>query len=457
MYKLIYKIGFLGYLLLLVLSILYYKERTIFADTAYHLFEILKDRDFAYFENYRYGAFITQLFPVVASRFSLHLNTILLLHSASFILYYTFCYFLCGVVFKQYRLALVLLLFNILFVSDTFFWAISELPLGVAFMLVAFSYLSRREKDGNKFLFILTAFILVFVIIAFFHPLMEVPFIFMLAFLFLDNTGLNRKTTIACLFLFIGVYVLKALFFVGSLEKGSMGSMRNLLTMFPNYLGGHANKRFVQDSLGEYYWIPALFLTIAIVYLKDKNWRKLFFVCCGALGYLIFVNITYSGKDVPRFYVENLYLPLGIALAFPFVYDVLSLTKIPVAVSLILLIIVTSALRITNTSKQYTARLNWERSFLDSHSHQKLMLASRHVPQDTLILSWSSAYEFWLLSTLERKQTASLVIHDNVSSVEWAAGYKDAFVPEWGMYKYKDLPPEYFKFTDAQSTYSVIK
>ncbi|MEZ5033101.1 MAG: hypothetical protein R2787_17065 [Saprospiraceae bacterium] len=41
------------------------------------------------------------------------------------------------------------------------------------------------------------------------------------------------------------------------------------------------------------------------------------------------------------------------------------------------------------------------RQFLQDHPGQKLIVDDRLLPADTLLMTWASPYEFWLLSTLE--------------------------------------------------------
>lgn len=61
-YKRLYTIGFVGYFLLFLLAVLFYKERIVFADTALHAFELVNG-DF-FIQNMRFGAAATQLYTL---------------------------------------------------------------------------------------------------------------------------------------------------------------------------------------------------------------------------------------------------------------------------------------------------------------------------------------------------------------------------------------------------------
>jgi hypothetical protein len=170
------------------------------------------------------------------------------------------------------------------------------------------------------------------------------------------------------------------------------------------------------------------------------------------------INVSYPDAATPNFYIENLYLPIGIFIALPLVYDVMVLIRSErLSIIMIALIIVTGCMRMYTTHVPYTARLNWERAFLSKNSDKKLLVNAKVVPMDTLIISWGTPYEFWLLSTMENKKTASIIISDNPDELSWALRDKDKFLTTWGSFSYDNLPHRYFKFSDTATTYTLIK
>ena len=192
MFKIIYRIGFIGYLFLFILSAVFYKERTVFTDIAYHLFYLLKDGTFA-IQNFRYGAAFTQIFPLAASWLSLPLSTVMFFYSVGFTIFYFTCYVVAGSVFKNHKLALILLLFNFLFVTDTFYWIQSELPQGIAFSILFFSFLSTRQESVNAIPLAMIFFAIVTIV--FFPPATIIGILFHLLIL-LFYLGYNDRTKI---------------------------------------------------------------------------------------------------------------------------------------------------------------------------------------------------------------------------------------------------------------------
>lgn len=78
----------LGFLIaLLIGSIIFWKERMLFSDAAFISFRIINYGTLQ-IQVDRYGAFITQLFPYLASKAHLPLASVLLWYSISFNLFY---------------------------------------------------------------------------------------------------------------------------------------------------------------------------------------------------------------------------------------------------------------------------------------------------------------------------------------------------------------------------------
>ena len=124
MYRKVYFIGFVAYMFLLVLSLLFYKERCVFLDASYLIFQLVRRGGFC-IELYRFGDAFGQALPVLGYKLGLSLDGITRCYSAGFILYYLACYFVCGSVLKQYRFAIAILVINLLFAADTFYWPVS--------------------------------------------------------------------------------------------------------------------------------------------------------------------------------------------------------------------------------------------------------------------------------------------------------------------------------------------
>lgn len=455
MHKTLYKTGFIAYALLLIMATWFYKERTVFMDAAYHLFHILMSNDFTIQHN-RFGAVVTQIFPVIGSKLGLSLKSILLLYSTGTMFYYFLCYFICGTVLKQYSYALVVLLFSILFATETFYWPYSELQQGCTMLLVMFALLNTSIHPAIKYGVMLTLTIT----LTFIHPLIIFPASFLFIYLLLSGRGnISNKALLICFALFIITYVLKTVFFKPPYEaNATAGINKTMLTLIPDYFNLYSVKKFVKDCFGKFIWIPVFIVAAMVYYIVKRKWALLSLYAAFVFGLISIINIAYHYEGVPSFYIENLYLPVSIFLAMPVVFEMADdLPRKNLGIALLVVIIVTGSIRIYNQRTFFKSRVDWLRGYYLENTGKKLVVDQSHAPMVTLIFSWGSSYEFWLLSTLEQNKTESIIISDNIGALIPLPGKTTSFITAFGGYPYDMFPLKYFKFTDTVSEYQVIK
>jgi hypothetical protein len=442
--------------MLLCLSIAFYKERLLFLDHAYYLFQMIAREGFAIF-HYRFISVFNEVLPFLAIKLSMPLQEVMLAYSMNIILFHLLCYIICGLL-RDYLAAIGLLLFSILFATHTFYFAISEMIQATALLFPFIALMRRYATTGSRYL---PAVLLLFIpIIAFAHPLMVFPVGFMLAFFWLDkDTPVSTPTALWIGGAYVAVLLFKTTFFKEPYESNAFGNLRNFKTLFPDYFTLYSNKTFLINCFTQYYWIPVSIVIIAATYVRTRQWLKLGLFAAAFLGYLGLINISYPGRDVQGFYIENLYTPLAFFLALPLAYDALPLLlqrRRVFAWSLLGLITVSGVVRIYAAHEPYTARVDWMRRYLDRHEGLKIMANEKHAPMDTLLMSWATPYEFWLISTEERNRTASIIFSDNIQQVGWGSSLTYDFVTHWGAYSYDSLDKRYFKFADSFVSYTVL-
>lgn len=456
LYKKLYHTGILAFSVLLVLSVLFYKERSILLDNSFFLFEMLR-LDEATVQRNRFIAGIPQMLPLLASRLSLSLKWVLVAYSASYVLYQFACYLVTGSLLKNYRLALSLLFVNTLLITHVFFWNLSELLLGIGLIFPLLALIAESEQKKPLVLLRLLQATGIF-LIAFSHPLIVFPFLFIIVFFWLSkNSGISKKELAITCMIFLLLYSFKTLFLTDAYESESIDTAKNIKTLFTDIFTVYSNNHFLENWLHIYYWLPVTLLLTSVVYIKNKLWWKLSLLLIGFTGYTLLVNFSYPTYKTHEFYMENMYMVLGVIMVLPLVFDVFPMMNKKLVIAICLLIVCSSFYRINKTHHFYENRLSWYRGYLDKNGDEKLIVSYNGKPEGTILLPWSSPYEFWLLSTLERGRSASIIIHENIDEIGWAYDNYRAFVGRWGVYPYKDLNPDYFIFTDTQRHYSVYK
>lgn len=312
MYKRLYFFGIGAYIIMLILSILFYKERIIILDTAFALFHIVRKASFSLYAS-RCGALLTQILPVLVVKTGASLNIATLSYSVGFTFFYFVCYLLCGFGFKRYDLGLVLLLFHILFVTDTFYYIPSELPQGVNFFVVGLAMIPVTRKK-NALLY-RAVFFLFFFFSAFFHPLISFVILYTTLFFYFHKDALfDKKALISIAVIYLLGLLVNNLFFRIDYDRHAMSGVKNFVALFPNYINLYSNKVFLHDCLTKYYWLPICPILITNYYFYRKEWQKLLLFLCSFLGYLLLVNVSYYSIATPPFVYGESILTIGCSI-----------------------------------------------------------------------------------------------------------------------------------------------
>lgn len=438
-----------------MLALVFYKERTIFVDIAYHNFQYLTEGGFA-IQNNRFGSAFTQIYPITAQYFGLSLAQILKVYSAGFILYYYSAFTIATRLFKQWRIGLIIMLFSVFMVCDTFFWIQSEFPQGIVFSLLYVAFLLFEEKIAAPWQWHILVHAFFIVTIVFFHPLLVIPFSFYLIYLlFIGRLPLRRSKQIGMSYLLL--YVFKSTVLKTSYDNGAMGGLKNFVTQFPDYFSLQSNSDFFSWLFTDYYMLLISIIALTIYYVINRRFFRLALVMGYFFAYLLLINVSYAdGSD--QFYIENLYLPLSLFLLFPISFELIDHYSYRMTLCIILCIISLRLVHIGMSHKPYTARLDWMRSFLEREDiRDKIILSEEDIPIETLFLTWGSSYEFWLLSTIEYGSTRSIIIDKEPEKYGWTKAFNDQLIMKWNSVAYKDLPPKYFIMNDNISSYKIIE
>lgn len=450
--------GLASYISLLVLAILLFKERTLWGDIPYHVFHILREDTFA-IQNNRFGAILTQWVPLVLARMELSVSSILIAYSSIFILVYGCVYVICSTVFNDKKTALVMFFYSFLITTHTFFWMQSEYPQGISIMLLYTAYLRWSMNKEHIRWYEWPIFIISNTIIAYFHPLIFLPFLFISLFLQLSNEKKigYRKLWVSTGF-FILIFILKnTLFKYDSQYESNISSQLNrFVHFFPNYFDLEYHTYFLKYCISNYYFL-LIFLALAIIhYLQYRNYLKLGLMLCFFGGNLLLVNVVFNQADFVSYYMENMYLPLVLYVGFPIAYDVLPNYNTKLVNALCIVIVTLMIGRVYTVSNSYHRKIEWQEAFMEKTSDdrtQKLIVDMKDTPHRLIKGSeWSSSYEYWLISILKDiNKPRSIVVQKNTDKwIKLESSYNHHFITEWGFFDYSRFKnPYYFQFSDT--------
>lgn len=433
-----------------IMAVLFYQERMIFSDMAFQSFHIIRTGDLQV-QSGRFGAVGTQFFPWVAQGIGLSLKGVLLSYSIGHVLYYFFLFLFTHLVLKQWRWALAIALTAVLMTTHTFYW-LSEAPQGLAFLLVLMAWTDSKNSLREIKIWQWPLWIAGVVTAFYFHPMVMYAMVFCSGFMVLTTTKRQKKWVWAAGILWLLLtFILKyKILKLDWYDAMSLSRAEAFGKLWPNWLNIKSNRDFWQWCLRDYYLIPVLYAVNLFNLLRLKKWLPALWCLLFMPAYILLVNIPFYEGD-RQFYLENLYLPLGIFAVLPWLFHLFP-DGLPgfsgrkwVYPTLILM----ALLRVTHiymAHEPWTARLNWEKALLREHPEPKFLVKEQDLPVDLLQFTWGLPYESLLLTSLPSPDSSRTVFQyrEMTPQLDSLSQRADLFLGTFKNYKQEELPERYF-------------
>ena len=464
-YRLIYHIGLSLVGLLFVGSLVFYRERMLFVDPAFITFEILQ-QDWFVFSEHRYGAFITQMFPLIGDWLGLSLKTILVSYSMSFYLFFIAIITVCGSLLKQYKLAIVFCCYLTFLVSDVYFWPNNEVHQAIGWIIGFFSLFSWSwERDWKVPFWVHPLLVALLGLATISHLLIIVPMGFLWVYLVLDKWQLDRKEIIPLV-----VYTFLILGFVGFrywlskeswYDGGKLDAVQSAtVTTFLDAFG-NAHSQSIFHLLLKRYWVATAICLIGLGNLIYK--KKVFKFGLTLLSLLIYyglVTMTHSeGISANNlFYFESQWMCMSIIMVVPFLFEVVSLTG-----RKRVLLVVSIAVFMMQLPKMYrgytkfTTRLNHLEkgvTLAAQNGIAKGYLTDSKDLEEKYLMTWGLPVESLLLSSLEQEvPTTTLKVFKSHTQITSA---RDSIYTAFDCIPISTLDTDYFDI-GSQSSYQSVE
>jgi hypothetical protein len=412
------------FVLLFLGSLVYAHERVLFSDASYILFRIINSGGLQ-IQEHRYGSFITQGVPLIAAKFHLPISTIVVLYSVSFHLFYLAVICLLLYVFRQKELAVLMSLYFLLFVSDTYFWMNNEVHQGIAWMFLFFGVLLYMGEKRTAPWIVYPVFASLAFLSLYTHPLVVFPAAFLWLFL-LSRRQLpySRKQIWMLTSLFIILALSKILVSTGAsshydvhkLNWLTHPSLRNISEAF----GSSLAKEILVRTIRFYWLVPLLFVAGLYAIARQKLYGQLWLTL--GFSFVYFLAICFTYRDFTPFYMESELMPATIILTAPFVYSVFSSLKHVAQVVCLGLVFVIRITAIYQSSGKWTERKEWLYATLNTMRNQRINKGLIEENQDNsqkLIMNWGTPTESIIASALygEKPQRTFVIDkRENLSS-----------------------------------------
>ena len=459
------KVALAAMVVLFVGAIVFYKERVSFADTSFYFFTVINSKGFCIQHN-RFGAFITQLLPLLGLKLHLSLKTLLFSYAISFNMFFLIVACLLVYRYKQYRLAILMSLYYFLFVSASFFWVNDEIHVAIAFMFLFFGVmLHLGNRKVNIFMFLVPFLLLCFLAIST-HFIAIIPMFFLWVYFILEkkNWPFSKNSTIGLSCTIILVIIIKSICTpMLPYDKEHFHGLTHIsLSDIINVFRTPVVQMFLQRCIVNY-WCGAIVFVLGIASLLRKGEKLLAaWTIIACLGYLILMGITYANLDnnVFLFHIETEWTSLAIIVSTPFVFSFLPGLKTSIAGCLLTGIFVVRIVYILSFLSPFTLRNEMKEQILSQMRKKgitKLALYNDPHLMSVAILDWALPFESILLSSTDadKPQLTFLFVNpDDKQTIEELNNPKD-FYHAWMMFPYKDLNKQYFNI-DTTKPYQIM-
>lgn len=387
-------------------GIVFYKERLLFADSAFIVFSIIKHQGLV-IQEHRYGSFITQAVPWACVKLHLPIKVILKAYAFSF----GFFFLAAGsIVYKcrQYALVIIMALYYYLLVSDTWFWTNNEIHQAVAWMFIFYAVVLRMGELKVKLYLLLPVFILLAFITIYTHFIVLIPFAFLWGFLWIRQEDWPFSRGVSIL-LTASVFLIVASKFL-TVQSNSYDDKHlfNVLHLSPLKLLQAFNaggvRKFVMRCLTGYWLVFFIFPAgLRAAYRSNKKWLAAW--CMAAfIGYVGIMGITYPQGDILKFHIESEWQSMAVIISAAFVYYFLPTVDPKKAMLLLSVIFTIRVCYIAAARDKFAWRTAFTKDVLAQMRKKgitKLALPNDNELREKYILSWSVPEESMLMSAME--------------------------------------------------------
>lgn len=292
------------WLFLLVLSVLFYQERT-FADTSYFLFKVINE-GFFHIQHNRLVLAISQIGAVSSLYLGLSLNKLLIIHSlfnAAF--FYGITAWLLHVI-KNKQAAW---LFTLLMVSNhwAYFSPYLEVFYGAGFVVLFFAAFANTAHFNKSYLIYYPLLWL---------ALMAHPSLFLivgahLVFLFIADGKLT--TQFKSVGLFVGAAVIVKVLSFSAYEVGRLKTVSETTINW-----GRAFSDLAQNYSSHYLSVTLLLISIPLLFFISNKWKLAAYVLLSYLALVGIVLLNLKNGDY-KWYNEVMLLPFILAIILPII------------------------------------------------------------------------------------------------------------------------------------------
>lgn len=419
-----------------VASLLLYRERVLYVDSAYYAFNMINEGHPAA-EHNRYAMYIYQFIPWIMLKLHAPIPAILKVFSLCHILVHALVFALL-LRTRQYGLAALLAIMQVLSYRECFFLAVNETALAISASLMLAGLLNYYQ--GSRLTLMQALWYLLCVLVGMFsHPMAMVLMPFVMVYHFIRYRPDTKSKPAILIIGFILVFLVKKLTsHASSYEADLYAQLRNSFEII-SHLGDvySFNFFFGEFKINAYffniYFIPLSLAIFAIWRLRQIGQpRLLIFYILSLLGSWLLIVILFNRGDGNMFMEKN-FTPWVMIALYPWIhllkYESGKMPAMPVVVYV--LIIGYSISGIYRVAPMYRKRQQLMQQLITEKNPArapKLLMQDSAVDHEKWLAIWALPYETLLLGKVLEVPNVTARIYRNEESVNKELGRPDIFL-----------------------------
>jgi hypothetical protein len=454
--------GHACFMILLLLSVFYYKERIAFFDNVFYLFKIVNFGKIN-IEAGRYGAFLSQLPLLAGLKLHLSLKNLMLIYSISFILIYYLVYIICVHPLNNLAAGLSIVFIMLLCIKQSFYHPTQESHQGLVYSALLFAVIQYPFRPNIFYVKYLIGGLII-ALCFYTHPITFFVLLFILGYHIVWSSNWKEYGIYFLAFLMVALSLIKLYHTKSSSYEGnfisSMVGSGSPITDFFNF----CSVRFFAKRIPSlYFWLLVLTFILFIYLILRKEYRKTAYLMVSSAGFLLIILLTYSKGD-SNVMMERGFLPLCLFISIPFFNELLVINKknLLLVFSIFVIIVLAGVRRLNNEGKLFQSRIAYLDQLIEkTNDYQggKFLLKRSEEISSNIIIPWNFPFTIMVLSAMKGKDhTKTIFLYDDLKDWEkYLTGNPDKFLGADFCLNWKTaiLNPHYFKLPDGP--YQVLK
>ncbi len=452
--------GHVIFIILGILSIYFYTERIINTDAANYAFHLLNYEEFC-IAHKRYGAFISQLIPLLAIKLGISVDNFLLLYSVSFIILFYSIYLLCVYILKNKVAGIAIILTLLIGVSHSFYRPVSESIQGLLYSIVLYAFLNFKLKIRNTkisgIVQLLISLLLV-LLCSVTHPFTIFSVLFVIIFTLIDKKQWNNYILWTLVLFAAIMYSYKYVTINSGSYEGNILDNLSFSVLTNDFFNFYSTKFFLKRIYSFYLATTLLFAGCIVLYGFQKKILKLILVIGFVTGYFIINNIIYKSGD-SDIQMEKTFMPLTIFCVIPLFKNFSGKKAFETIKTFIFLVIIVSSFYFILRNKVYVNRLNYMNKIANGvrcTDSQKFFVYSSDLDRRRLMYSWTFSMETIFQSTYNKFESLKTIyiFQDEIPEhVDLKRKDLFLFVPYYLCLNVNDLNKKYFDLPQEEYTW----